>query len=216
MVVTEGEPERARGRRARGELRASLVAASFELLAESGLAGFSVAELARRLGVSTAAPYRHFRDREELLAVVATRAAGELTEAMRAAAAAAGVDPVDQLAATAGAYVRFVAARGAGFDVIFARELRRLRDNDLAEAGRELMALLLDLARRAGHGEPVQALRLIEQIIALAHGYAALDGGDFLISARVFDDDVAVRATRAAAALLRGTTSGPGSRGDAR
>jgi AcrR family transcriptional regulator len=201
--VTAGEPERAGPRRARGALRSALIDTSFELLSEGGLAGFSVAELARRLGVSTAAPYRHFRDRETLLAAVATRAAIELTAEMRAAANAAGGDPVDRFAATAGAYVRFVAARGAGFDVIFARDLRHLRDADLAEAGRELIALLLDLARQAGHVDPGPALRLLEQIIAIAHGYTALDTDGFLSDARPSRDDVATRATEGAAALLR-------------
>jgi AcrR family transcriptional regulator len=205
--VTGGEPERAGRRRARGELRSALVDASFELLSEGGLAGFSVAELARRLGVSSAAPYRHFRDRETLLAAVATRAAIELTAAMRAAANAAGRDPVDRLAATAGAYVRFVAARGAGFDVIFAADLRRLHDTALAEAGRDLMALLLDLARQAGYVDPEPALRLLEQIIALAHGYAALDTDGFVTGARLPDVDVATRATNGAAALLRAGAS---------
>lgn len=206
MGVTE--PERAGRRRARGELRSALIDTSFELLSESGLAGFSVAELARRLGVSTAAPYRHFRDRETLLAAVATRAAIELTSAMRAAAAGAGRDPVDRLAATAGAYVRFVAARGAGFDVIFTRDLRQLRDKGLAEAGRDLMALLLDLARQAGHTDPADALRLLEQIIALSHGYAALDTDGFVTTARPSGDDVATRAANGAAALVRASTSG--------
>jgi hypothetical protein len=91
-----------------------------------------------------------------------------------------------------------------GFDVIFARELRPLRDEGLTEAGRGLMTLLLDLAQRAHPGEPVRALRLLEQVIALAHGYTALDTGGFLTSARVSDDDVAARATQAAAALARG------------
>jgi len=203
MVVTGAEPDRARGRR-RGDLRSALVAESFGLLSESGLAGFSVAELARRLKVSTAAPYRHFRDRDALLAAVATRAAGELTAAMRAAVAAAGPDPVDRFAATAGAYVRFVSTRGAGFDVIFAPALRHLQDSDLAEAGRELMALLLDLAQDAHPAGPREALRLLEQVSALAHGYATLDTDGFLSDARPSDGDVAARATRAAAGLVRG------------
>jgi AcrR family transcriptional regulator len=194
-----------RAGRRRGDLRPALVAESFGLLAEGGLTAFSVAELARRLGVSSAAPYRHFRDREQLLAAVATQAAGELTTAMRAAAAEAGPDPVDQLAATAGAYVRFVSTRGAGFDVIYARQLRHLRDTDLAEAGRGLMTLLLDLAQRTSHVEPHQALRLLDQVISLAHGYATLDSDGFLSGTRLPDDDVATRATRAATALIRGS-----------
>lgn len=207
MVVAEDEPERAGRRRARGELRSALVAASFGLLSENGLPGFSVAELARRLGVSTAAPYRHFRDRDELLAAVATRAADELTVAMRAAAEAAGSDPVDRFAATAGAYVRYVSARGAGFTVIFAESLRHLRDTGLADAGRKLMTLLLELAQKACPLEPAEALQLLEQHVAIAHGYITLHTDGFLDRGHPTVDDIAARATRASAALVRGAGS---------
>ncbi|MFG2891379.1 TetR/AcrR family transcriptional regulator [Streptomyces sp. NPDC048248] len=194
-------------RPARGQLRSALIAESFALLSEKGMAGFSVAELARRLKVSTAAPYRHFRNREALLAVVATQAADELTRAMETAAQTAGPEPIDRLAATAGAYVRHVSDRGAGFDVIFARELRPLRDADLARAGRNLMTLLLDLARSAGHADPSRALLLIEQLFCLAHGYITLNAEDFLSRSRLSPEDVATRATRAATALLRGNAT---------
>ncbi|WP_051838867.1 TetR/AcrR family transcriptional regulator [Streptomyces sp. NRRL F-5126] len=199
-----GAAGRAGTRPARGRLRAALVAESFALLSESGLAGFSVAELARRLGVSAAAPYRHFRDRDELLAVVATQAAQELTGALRAAADAGGAEPVDRLAAAIGAYVRYVGARGAGLDVVYARELRHLRNGELAGAGRELMALLLDLTREAGHPDPARALAVLEQLFALAHGYTALDAGGLLTHSRLSDEETAERAARAAAALVRG------------
>ncbi|WP_327365091.1 TetR/AcrR family transcriptional regulator [Streptomyces sp. NBC_01217] len=194
-------------RPARGQLRSALIAESFVLLSETGMAGFSVAELARRLGVSTAAPYRHFPNRDALLAVVAAQAADELTRSMEAAVQAAGPDPIDRLAATAGAYVRHVSDRGAGLDVIFARELRPLRDADVARAGRDLMALLLDLARQAGHADPSQALLLLEQLFVLAHGYVTLDTEDFLTCSRLSPEDVATRATRAATALLRGNVT---------
>ncbi|WP_409239739.1 TetR/AcrR family transcriptional regulator [Streptomyces sp. PA5.6] len=195
------------GRPARGRLRSALIDESFVLLSETGMAGFSVAELARRLGVSTAAPYRHFPNREALLAVVAAQAADELTRSMKVAAEAAGPDPIDRLAATAGAYVRHVSDRGAGLDVIFARELRSLRDADVARAGRNLMTLLLDLARQAGHADPPQALLLLEQLFVLAHGYVTLDTEGLLTRSRVSSEDIATRATRAATALLRGNVT---------
>lgn len=194
-------------RPARGQLRSALIAESFALLSEKGMTGFSVAELARRLKVSTAAPYRHFRNREALLAVVAAQAADELTRAMEVAARTAGPDPIDRLAATAGAYVSHVSDRGAGFDVIFARELRPLRDADLARAGRGLMTLLLDLARRAGHTDSSRALLLLEQLFCLAHGYITLDAQDFLSGSRLSPEDVATRAMHAATALLRGNAT---------
>jgi AcrR family transcriptional regulator len=204
--VTEAAAGARSGRPARGQLRPALIAESFVLLSEAGLAGFSVAELARRLGVSTAAPYRHFASRDALLAAVAAQAADELTRSMESAARSAGPDPVDRLAATAGAYVRHVSDRGAGLDVIFAPELRPLRDADVARAGRNLMTLLLDLARQAGHPDPSRALPLLEQLFVLAHGYVTLDTDGFLTRSRLSSEDVATRATRAAKALLRGNT----------
>ena len=56
-----------------GNLKEALVRAALELIAEKGPAGFTFAEAARWAGVSPAAPYRHFRDRDELLADVARR-----------------------------------------------------------------------------------------------------------------------------------------------
>ncbi|MCM3925486.1 TetR/AcrR family transcriptional regulator, partial [Frankia sp. AiPs1] len=51
-----------------GDLAAALVDGALDLIAEGGLAAFSVAAVARRVGVSSAAPYRHFPDRDSLLA----------------------------------------------------------------------------------------------------------------------------------------------------
>ena len=56
-----------------GNLREALIRAALELIATKGTAGFTFAEAARFAGVSPAAPYRHFRDRDELMASVALR-----------------------------------------------------------------------------------------------------------------------------------------------
>jgi hypothetical protein len=57
----------------RGNLKEALIRAALELIAAKGPSGFTFAEAARSAGVSPAVPYRHFRDREELLANVARR-----------------------------------------------------------------------------------------------------------------------------------------------
>ena len=54
-----------------GNLREALIRAALSLIAEKGPAGFTFAEAARSAGVSPAAPYRHFRDRDDLMADVA-------------------------------------------------------------------------------------------------------------------------------------------------
>ncbi len=56
-----------------GNLREALIRAALDLIAKKGPAGFTFAEAARFAGVSPAAPYRHFRDRDELMASVALR-----------------------------------------------------------------------------------------------------------------------------------------------
>ena len=194
-----------RGRRYHhGELREALIEASFELLAESGPAAFSVAQVARRLGVSTAAPYRHFPDRDHLIAAVAAQAAAELTERFRQAAEDAGEDPAERFAATAGAYVRFAGTRGAGFDVIFAAGLDRLRDEALADAGRRLMDLLLDLAQRATGQGPEPSLTLVEHHVVAAHGYVTLYRERFFAHRYDGIDPIADRAVAESRTLLRG------------
>src|SRR5258708_30780717 len=67
-----GEPDPPRGYH-HGNLREALIRAALELIATKGTAGFTFAEAARFAGVSPAAPYRHFRDRDELMASVALR-----------------------------------------------------------------------------------------------------------------------------------------------
>jgi AcrR family transcriptional regulator len=190
---------RQRGRYHHGDLPSALLDAGLEQLATAGPAGFSVAEVARRVGVSTAAPYRHFTDRDGFLAAVAARAAERLAAAV--VAAATDDDPRDRLAAAAGAYALFVAEHRTGFDVIYAPALRAARDADLAAAGRAVMALFLEPAREiAGDG----ALGLTEQVVALAHGYGTLDADGFLTADRVTAEPTATRARRAARTLIAG------------
>src|SRR5579863_6539240 len=67
-------PQGKAGRYHHGDLRTALIDAAVSLIAERGVRGFSLAEASRRVGVSSAAPYRHFADRDDLLAAVAVRA----------------------------------------------------------------------------------------------------------------------------------------------
>jgi AcrR family transcriptional regulator len=193
-----------------GNLRAALIEASFALLAERGLPGFSVAQVARAVGVSTASPYRHFADRDALLAAVAAQAADELLARMRADADAAGDDPIERFAATAGTYVRYVDARGAGFNVIFSSGLAARDDKSGSETARALIAFLIELAQDAGGAGTgvADALVLCERHIVAAHGYVTLfRDGHFIVG----DPTVATIATRAVdatRALLLGETRG--------
>ncbi|MDR7276437.1 TetR/AcrR family transcriptional regulator [Catenuloplanes atrovinosus] len=192
----------ARGGYHHGDLRAALVRASRDLLAESGPAGFSVARVAKRLGVSTAAPYRHFPDREHLLSAVAATAARELASDLAAAADRAGDDPVARFAAAGAAYARFTVRTGAGFLVIFSTELSGVADPERTDATRALMSRWIDLVTATGDRPMQDSLRLIEEQVALAQGYATLYTQGFFHRASVPVEEIATRVEQGSRRLV--------------
>jgi AcrR family transcriptional regulator len=97
-----------------GNLREALIEAALALLAERGQLALSLREVARRAGVSHAAPYRHFTDRAELLAALADHGFAELERELSGAGSSLG--------AVAGAYVRFALAQPARFRLMFEPE----------------------------------------------------------------------------------------------
>ncbi|MGW4767358.1 TetR/AcrR family transcriptional regulator [Nocardia sp. NPDC004278] len=101
-----------------GDLPSALVRAAVELLEESGATELSLRAAARRAGVSTAAPYRHFADRNALLSAVAAVGYREL--AAHLAAAHPSPTKAEDLAAIAVAYVQFALERPGLFRVMFA------------------------------------------------------------------------------------------------
>jgi AcrR family transcriptional regulator len=102
-----------------GALREALIDASESLLAERGLEGFSLREVARRSGVSPAAPAHHFGDAAGLLVAVATIAFDGLTAALEAGNARGGDDPVARLREQGVSYVRFALRYPGRFGLMF-------------------------------------------------------------------------------------------------
>jgi AcrR family transcriptional regulator len=153
-----------------GDLRRALEEAALELVVSKGVGGFTMAEASRRAGVSVAAPYKHYADRDALLTALVVRAYTEQREQYRAAMAEA-TDPGEQLAAFAAAYVQFAADQPALFELTFAAGLDKARFPELAEAGQALFAELSAPAR-ALCGDDHQARRLVLAIAACAHGHA--------------------------------------------
>ena len=198
------------GRRAtyhHGDLRAALVTAALELIAEKGVAGLSVAEAARRAGVSSAAPYRHFASRSALLSAAATATGRRLSEQMqegvekvRASGAGDG-DPVTQaveaLATLAAVYVRYTLDHGAAFELILADELQDFPDEERREVTRQVFDVLLWPAITVT-GSPAGAERLLRSYTAVAHGYTYLPRSGFM---RGYDTNVDLVADEAASVV---------------
>ncbi|WP_319459008.1 TetR/AcrR family transcriptional regulator [Micromonospora sp. RTP1Z1] len=109
-----------------GDLRRALLAAAVEAIGESGPAALSLRDLARRAGVSHAAPAHHFGDKAGLLTALAVEGFDLLAEALRR--------PGDDLLEIGVAYVRFAADHRAHFEVMFAPGLYRADDPEVAAA----------------------------------------------------------------------------------
>lgn len=101
-----------------GNLRVALLDAAIHLIAEVGPAGFNLREVARRAGVSHNAPYRHFRNRDDLMAAVAEQGFRELIQAMLAGAGS-HARARDRLKQAGLAYVRFALRRPQHFAIMF-------------------------------------------------------------------------------------------------
>jgi AcrR family transcriptional regulator len=157
-----------RARYHHGDLRNALLEATLELVREHGARGFTVSAAARRAGVSITAPYRHFADREAMLAAVALRGFVELEEVF---SHHVQEDPTERLVAIADAYVAFACANPALFEVMFASGLDKDDHPDVLAQANRVQDLLLDAV---GKLTPDDRGRRAAEFWSIAHGMAAL------------------------------------------
>ncbi len=124
-----------------GRLRAALLEAALQLIDEQGLDALTLRRLARRVGVTHAAPYRHFRNKAELVAAVATQGFEQLAERLakhqKLARATDRARP-KWLAGLGAAYVSYARQHPAQFRIMFPTNTAAQHGERLSE-GRELL-----------------------------------------------------------------------------
>ncbi|MGA2742237.1 MAG: TetR/AcrR family transcriptional regulator [Bryobacteraceae bacterium] len=164
-----------------GNLKQALLEAAVQLIAETGPRGFTLREAARRAGVSHNAPYRHFRDRDGLLAAVATDGFDRLTCAM--ARGGRHTAPLRRLHRSGLAYVDFALRWPQHFAAMFDAAWNEADYPDCAAAAQRCFQTLLGLvrdcqaARQVPAGDPE---RLAYHAWSLVHGIAKLaNAGQF-------------------------------------
>lgn len=161
-----------------GNLREALIEAALALIAAKGPAGFTVAEAARLAGVSPAAPYRHFRDAEALIAEVALRGFEHLAAALTAAWNGGRPEPVRAFEALGRAYLDFARRQPAYYAAMFEAPIDQNAHPGLLAAGDRAFAVLREATDRlsamlpAGRRPP--SLMMALHIWALSHGIASL------------------------------------------
>jgi AcrR family transcriptional regulator len=126
-----------------GDLPAQLVKVVSDLIEMHGPEGFSVAEAARRAGVSSAAPYKHFKDRPELLRAVVSEAMDRLRASMESAAREHPVGSLESIAAIGKAYVDFAREGPGVFRLVFSLTEGHENAPELKAKGQACFAVVL-------------------------------------------------------------------------
>ena len=161
-----------------GNLREALVEAALALIAEKGAAGFTIAEAARLAGVSPAAPYRHFRDAEALLAEVALRGFEQFAGALAAAWNDGRPQPVRAFEAVGRAYLAFARDQPAYYAAMFEARIDFAAYPGLSAAADRAFGVLREAAERLVAALPAArrppSLMMALHIWAMAHGIASL------------------------------------------
>ena len=163
-----------------GNLKEALLRAALELIAQKGTGGFTFAEAARSAGVSPAAPYRHFRDRDELLANVAMRGFEQFEASLARAWEGGKPSAFSAFERVGKAYLAFARAEPAYYSAMFESGLALDAYPELQQAGERAFGVLrgateaLIATLPAKNRPPVLMMAL--HVWALSHGIASLFG----------------------------------------
>ena len=166
-----------------GDLAEALIDAAIAAVATGGPEALSLRALARTLGVSPGAPFRHFASKRALLTEVATRATDALSRAVEGALASAPADPLEQLRAFGSAYLDWALSHPTHFRIVSDRRLIAEEGaSAIADANNDLRTHLFDILTRAqdagqvDRAVPVAALALDGRATVYGLARMVIDG----------------------------------------
>jgi AcrR family transcriptional regulator len=163
-----------------GNLRQALAEATLKLIEEKGPLGFTLAEAARAAGVSPAAPYRHFRGREDLIEEVARQGFVMFADALERAADAGGPSPLRALFEAGRAYLAFARSHPGYYQAMFESGVEVSRNAELARAAERALSVLIGVAARLATQLPPERrpppTMVANHVWALSHGVVELFG----------------------------------------
>jgi AcrR family transcriptional regulator len=163
-----------------GNLREALIRAALELIAQKGPGGFTFADAARSAGVSSAAPYRHYRDRDALIADVAGRGFERFEAALAGAWDEGRPEPLAAFERIGRAYLHFARTEPAFYSAMFEAGLPPDASDELRQAGERAFNVLRTAADSIcalvpGKSRP-PAMMVALHVWAMTHGIASLFG----------------------------------------
>jgi AcrR family transcriptional regulator len=191
-----------------GSLREALIEAAYGLISEHGVDGFTIADACRAAGVSTAAPYRHFADRDALIRAVCVRGYERLGEQIVQARGTRPLGSPDAIIAMGQAYVAFVVAAPNLFEIMWGAHDEDAKDPQAQMAGEQCFGALCRSveAFKAENGlDAVDTMDIAVPLWTMVHGTASLHLGERL-GKMAPDTDVNSMIDATVRAYLRGLT----------
>jgi AcrR family transcriptional regulator len=161
-----------------GNLKSALISATIKLIEAKGPTGFTISEAAKQAGVSAAAPYRHFKGREDLIAEVAKQGFAMFGDLLEYAYTKGGNSPVASLEATGRAYLAFARKHPGHYIAMFESGISINDDPDLTAVANRAMNVLVKAADNLPSNLPKDkrppSTMVSQHIWAMSHGIVEL------------------------------------------
>jgi len=161
-----------------GNLKQALIEATIKLIEEKGPTGFTILQAAKQAGVSAAAPYRHFKGREDLITEVAKQGFAMFADLLEYAYTKGGESPVASLEATGRAYLAFARKHPGHYIAMFESGISINADPDLATVANRAINVLVKAADNLSSNLPTEkrppSTMVSQHIWAMSHGIVEL------------------------------------------
>ena len=161
-----------------GDLKNALIAAGIDILSKEGVQALSLRAVAQRAGVSHAAPYAHYADKQALIAAISTEGYRRLYDTLQAIGERYAGDPARQLVEGAWAYVQFALHDPAHFKITFSSAIEKEREYpDFVEISQQSFGQVVGIVERCqaagilGAGAPDL---LAVSVWGMVHGFVSL------------------------------------------
>jgi AcrR family transcriptional regulator len=161
-----------------GDLKNALIRVGIEILSKEGLAGLSLRKVAKKAGVSHAAPYAHFADKQALIAAISTEGYHRLYEQLSVMVESHKDNPQQMLVEMGWAYTQFAVKDPEHFKIMFSDIIEQEKDypefREMALKSFDLLVTLVKECQETGTLPPGPADMVAVRLWSLVHGFVLL------------------------------------------